>query len=120
VPIEDVAGALKDLIRQGKVKYFEPAWTGYITRWSVSIAWRSSRPTAGRIGSSLTWRRGCIRSVRAPLRWCSFLKAWSGCAQLHQGTGVGIISSVQNDLIKVLTIASVVGIPPVLVAGITA
>jgi magnesium transporter len=39
-------------------------------------------------------------------------------AQLLQDAAVGIISSDQNDVIKVLTIASVVGIPPVLVAGI--
>ena len=38
-------------------------------------------------------------------------------AQLLQDAAVGIISSDQNDVIKVLTIASVVGIPPVLVAG---
>jgi magnesium transporter len=39
-------------------------------------------------------------------------------AQLLQDAAVGVISSDQNDVIKVLTIASVVGIPPVLVAGI--
>jgi magnesium transporter len=39
-------------------------------------------------------------------------------AQLLQDAAVGIISSDQNDVIKVLTIASVVGIPPVLVAGV--
>jgi magnesium transporter len=39
-------------------------------------------------------------------------------AQLLQDAAVGIISSDQNDVIKVLTIASVVGIPPVLVTGI--
>jgi magnesium transporter len=38
--------------------------------------------------------------------------------QFLQDATVGIISSDQNDVIKVLTIASVVGIPPVLVAGI--
>jgi magnesium transporter len=38
--------------------------------------------------------------------------------QFLQDAAVGIISSDQNDVIKVLTIASVVGIPPVLVAGI--
>jgi magnesium transporter len=38
--------------------------------------------------------------------------------QLLQDAAVGIISSDQNDVIKVLTIASVVGIPPVLIAGI--
>jgi magnesium transporter len=38
--------------------------------------------------------------------------------QLLQDAATGIISIDQNDVIKVLTIASVVGIPPVLVAGI--
>jgi magnesium transporter len=38
--------------------------------------------------------------------------------QLLQDAAVGIINIDQNDVIKVLTIASVVGIPPVLVAGI--
>src|SRR5215471_4587575 len=38
--------------------------------------------------------------------------------QFLQDAAVGIISSDQNDVIKVLTIASVVGVPPVLVAGI--
>jgi magnesium transporter len=39
-------------------------------------------------------------------------------AQLLQDAATGIINSDQNDVMKVLTIASVVGIPPVLVAGI--
>jgi magnesium transporter len=39
-------------------------------------------------------------------------------AQLVQDATTGIINSDQNDVMKVLTIASVVGIPPVLVAGI--
>jgi magnesium transporter len=38
--------------------------------------------------------------------------------QFLQDAAVGIISSDQNDVIKVLTIASVVGIPPVLIAGV--
>jgi len=38
--------------------------------------------------------------------------------QLLQDAAVGIINSDQNDVMKVLTIASVVGIPPVLIAGI--
>jgi len=39
-------------------------------------------------------------------------------AQLLQDAATGIISSDQNDVIKVLTVASVVGIPPVLIAGV--
>jgi magnesium transporter len=38
--------------------------------------------------------------------------------QLLQDAAIGIINSDQNDVMKVLTIASVVGIPPVLVAGV--
>ena len=38
--------------------------------------------------------------------------------QLLQDAAIGIINSDQNDVMKVLTVASVVGIPPVLVAGI--
>ena len=38
--------------------------------------------------------------------------------QFLQDAATGIISIDQNEVIKVLTIASVVGIPPVLVAGI--
>ena len=38
--------------------------------------------------------------------------------QLLQDAAAGIINIDQNDVMKVLTIASVVGIPPVLVAGI--
>ena len=38
--------------------------------------------------------------------------------QLLQDAAVGIINSDQNEVMKVLTITSVVGIPPVLIAGI--
>jgi magnesium transporter len=38
--------------------------------------------------------------------------------QLLQDDATGIINIDQNDVMKVLTITSVVGIPPVLVAGI--
>jgi magnesium transporter len=38
--------------------------------------------------------------------------------QLLQDAATGIINIAQNEVMKILTIASVVGIPPVLVAGI--
>jgi magnesium transporter len=38
--------------------------------------------------------------------------------QLLQDAATGVINVAQNEVMKVLTIASVVGIPPVLVAGI--
>jgi len=42
----------------------------------------------------------------------------SGRVQLLQDAATGFISIAQNDVVKVLTVASVVGIPPVLVVGI--
>jgi magnesium transporter len=38
--------------------------------------------------------------------------------QLLQDAAIGIINSDQNEVMKVLTIVSVVGIPPVLIAGV--
>jgi magnesium transporter len=38
--------------------------------------------------------------------------------QLLQDAATGIINVAQNEVMKILTIASVAGIPPVLVAGI--
>jgi len=38
--------------------------------------------------------------------------------QLLQDAATGIINIDQNDVMKLLTVASVVGIPPVLIAGI--
>jgi magnesium transporter len=48
----------------------------------------------------------------------SFAEGLVSRVQLLQDAATGIISIDQNDVIKVLTIASVVGIPPVLIAGI--
>jgi magnesium transporter len=42
----------------------------------------------------------------------------TGRVQLLQDAATGLISIEQNDVVKVLTVASVVGIPPVLIAGI--
>lgn len=42
----------------------------------------------------------------------------SGRIQLLQDAATGLISIEQNDVVKVLTVASVVGVPPVLVVGI--
>lgn len=42
----------------------------------------------------------------------------AGRVQLLQDAATGLISIEQNDVVKVLTVASVVGIPPVLIAGI--
>ncbi|MDB5725936.1 MAG: magnesium transporter, partial [Novosphingobium sp.] len=42
----------------------------------------------------------------------------SGRVQLLQDAATGFISIAQNDVVKVLTVVSVVGVPPVLVVGI--
>jgi len=42
----------------------------------------------------------------------------SGRIQLIQDAATGLISIEQNDVVKLLTVASVVGIPPVLIVGI--
>jgi magnesium transporter len=47
-----------------------------------------------------------------------FAEGLTNRVQLLQDAATGIINIDQNDVMKVLTVASVVGIPPVLVAGI--
>jgi magnesium transporter len=47
-----------------------------------------------------------------------FVESLISRVQLLQDAVTGIISIDQNDIVKVLTIASVVGIPPILVVGI--
>jgi magnesium transporter len=47
-----------------------------------------------------------------------FETSLTGRIQLLQDAATGLISIEQNDVVKILTVASVVGIPPVLVAGI--
>lgn len=47
-----------------------------------------------------------------------FESSLSGRIQLLQDAATGLISIEQNDVVKVLTVASVVGVPPVLVVGI--
>jgi magnesium transporter len=47
-----------------------------------------------------------------------FVEGLVSRVQLLQDAATGIISIDQNDVVKVLTIASVVGIPPILVVGI--
>ena len=66
--------------------------------------------------SDMTARLQSISSDVASL--VHFSEGLVSRVQFLQDATVGIISSDQNDVIKVLTIASVVGIPPVLVAGI--
>ena len=47
-----------------------------------------------------------------------FENSLSGRVQLLQDAASGFISIEQNDVVKVLTVASVVGVPPVLIVGI--
>jgi magnesium transporter len=47
-----------------------------------------------------------------------FIEGLVSSVQLLQGAAAGIINIDQNEVMKVLTIASVVGIPPVLVVGV--
>ena len=47
-----------------------------------------------------------------------FETSLSGRVQLLQDAAAGFISIEQNDVVKVLTVVSVVGVPPVLVVGI--
>jgi magnesium transporter len=47
-----------------------------------------------------------------------FESSLSDRIQLVQDAATGLISIEQNDVVKVLTVASVVGVPPVLVVGV--
>jgi magnesium transporter len=47
-----------------------------------------------------------------------FEASLSGRIQLLQDSAAGFISIEQNEVVKVLTVVSVVGVPPVLVVGI--
>ncbi len=68
------------------------------------------------IAADLTNRLQVVSSDIASL--VHFTEGLVSRVQLLQDAATGIISIDQNEVIKVLTIASVVGIPPVLVAGI--
>ena len=68
------------------------------------------------IAPDLTTRLQAVSSDIASL--VHFAEGLVSRVQLLQDAATGIISIDQNEVIKVLTIASVVGIPPVLVAGI--
>ena len=68
------------------------------------------------IGQELTNRLQIVSSDIASL--VQFAEALVSRIQLLQDAATGIINIDQNDVMKVLTIASVVGIPPVLVVGV--
>jgi magnesium transporter len=62
---------------------------------------------------------GSLRSVSTDIAsLVQFAEGLVSRVQLLQDAAAGIINIGQNEVMKVLTIASVVGIPPVLVAGI--
>jgi magnesium transporter len=68
------------------------------------------------IGPERTTRLQTASSDIASL--VQFVESLVSRVQLLQDAATGIISIDQNDIVKVLTIASVVGIPPILVVGI--
>ena len=68
------------------------------------------------IGQPLASRLQIVSSDIASL--IQFIEGLVNRVQLLQDAASGIINIDQNEVMKVLTIASVVGIPPVLVAGI--
>lgn len=68
------------------------------------------------IAAEMTTRLQSVSSDVASL--VQFSEGLVSRVQLLQDAATGIINIDQNDVMKVLTIASVVGIPPVLVAGI--
>jgi magnesium transporter len=68
------------------------------------------------IGHDMVVRLQAVSSDIASL--VQFSEGLVSRVQLLQDAATGIINIDQNDVMKVLTVASVVGIPPVLVAGI--
>jgi magnesium transporter len=68
------------------------------------------------IGPERVTRLQTVSSDLASL--VQFVESLVSRVQLLQDAATGIISIDQNDIMKVLTIASVVGIPPILVVGI--
>ncbi|MGH6671060.1 MAG: CorA family divalent cation transporter [Xanthobacteraceae bacterium] len=68
------------------------------------------------IGSDIAVRLQAVSSDITSL--VQFAEGLVSRVQLLQDAATGIINIDQNDVMKVLTIASVVGIPPVLIAGI--
>jgi magnesium transporter len=68
------------------------------------------------LAPDLTTRLHSVSSDIASL--VQFTESVVSRVQLLQDAATGIINIDQNDVMKVLTVASVVGIPPVLVVGI--
>jgi magnesium transporter len=68
------------------------------------------------IGQDMTTRLQLVSSDIASL--VQYTEGLVNRVQLLQDAATGIINIDQNDVMKVLTVASVVGIPPVLVVGV--
>jgi magnesium transporter len=68
------------------------------------------------IGQDMATRLQLVSSDIASL--VQFTEGLVNRVQLLQDAATGIINIDQNDVMKVLTVASVVGIPPVLVVGV--
>lgn len=69
-----------------------------------------------RLSDNIRERLNAVRHDIASLD--EFETSLAGRVQLLQDAATGFISIEQNDVVKVLTVASVAGIPPVLVVGI--
>jgi magnesium transporter len=69
-----------------------------------------------RLGQDMLDRLAAIGHDIASLD--EFETSLTGRIQLLQDAATGLISIEQNDVVKILTVASVVGIPPVLIVGI--
>ncbi|WP_010188718.1 magnesium transporter CorA family protein [Sphingomonas sp. PAMC 26605] len=69
-----------------------------------------------RIEADIRERLEAVRHDIASLD--EFEASLSARAQLIQDAATGFISIAQNDVVKVLTVVSVVGVPPVLIVGI--
>ncbi len=71
---------------------------------------------AARFDDGLRQRLASIRKDIASLD--EFESSMSGRVQLLLDAATGFISMEQNDVVKVLTVVSVAGVPPVLIAGV--
>ena len=86
--------------------------------WCASIAWPKFTIDRARdwIAQEVANRLQAVSSDIASL--VQFAEGLVSRVQLLQDAASGIINIDQNEVMKVLTIASVVGIPPILVVGI--
>ncbi|MFL5307055.1 MAG: magnesium transporter CorA family protein [Polyangia bacterium] len=117
----------------GKQKRKRPTGTSVALRRIGEVAHKTSRIRdellgLGRIGAYLAEGKiegappvnaGRIKAIRADIASLTEYEAHlSNKVQFLLDATLGFINIEQNEIVKILTIASVVGIPPVLIAGI--